>query len=134
MRLTFRSHSGAKIAKAQTWGIPIVNHLWLEDCYAQWRDISPALDRYINFPPGMDFGVLLAEDGGRAGAGLVGGVVKGGRKGYDQAELDRMEKEVEEELQGVPDLLNNVLAIATGVQTTAQQITKTVPAGMFYYN
>lgn len=76
-----------------------MNHLWLEDCYAQWRDISPAHERYIDFPPGIDFGSLLADDGGRAGAGLVGGVSKGGRKGYDQAELDRMEKEAEEEVQ-----------------------------------
>lgn len=96
-QLTYRSKSGEKTNKADLWGIPVVNHMWLEDCFAQWRDIDPAQDKYTAFPPGVNFGDLLAEDGGRAGLGLAGGTTAIGRVGYDQAELDRMELEIETE-------------------------------------
>ena len=83
------------------WGIPVVNHMWLEDCFAQWRDLSPAQDKYIAFPPGLNFGDVLADDGGRAGLGLAGGTGPAGRVGYDQAELDRMEAEIAREAAGL---------------------------------
>lgn len=41
-------------------------------------------------------------------------------------------KLLDSELKTVPQLLNGVLSIATGVKAAADQITKTVPAGMFY--
>ncbi|KIP02672.1 hypothetical protein PHLGIDRAFT_59185, partial [Phlebiopsis gigantea 11061_1 CR5-6] len=55
---------GEKTERAAMWGIPVVNHMWLEDCFAQWRDISPAQEKYISFPPGLNFGDVLADDGG----------------------------------------------------------------------
>ncbi|KAI0744292.1 hypothetical protein C8Q80DRAFT_889499 [Daedaleopsis nitida] len=54
---------GTKTDKATSWSIPIVNHTWVEDCFVQWRRLTPARDKYINFPPGMDFSVVLAERG-----------------------------------------------------------------------
>ncbi|EKM60159.1 uncharacterized protein PHACADRAFT_203428 [Phanerochaete carnosa HHB-10118-sp] len=87
---------GEKVKKADDWAVPVVNHIWLEECFAQWRDIAPTLDRYTAFPPGVDFGELLAEDGGRAVLGMVAGMSGGFRIGYDQTELDKMEREIEE--------------------------------------
>ncbi|KAI0344360.1 hypothetical protein BDW22DRAFT_1355739 [Trametopsis cervina] len=78
--------SGTKTSKAVSWGIPIVNHLWLEDCFSQWRNILPAQEKYVSFSPGIDFGTVLTHD---RGLGVV-------RAGYDQAELDAFEKEIEE--------------------------------------
>ena len=73
---------GMKTTKAVNWSIPIVNHVWLEDCWVQWRALSVGLEKYIrefspflrlirreaeldlDFPPGMDFSKILGERGG----------------------------------------------------------------------
>ncbi|KAJ7497377.1 hypothetical protein FB451DRAFT_1076020 [Mycena latifolia] len=54
---------GIKTAKALSWSIPIVNHTWLEDCFVQWRSLTPAVPKYIEFPPNLDFAPMLAERG-----------------------------------------------------------------------
>ncbi|KAI1782100.1 hypothetical protein LXA43DRAFT_933000, partial [Ganoderma leucocontextum] len=54
---------GTKTDKATSWSIPIVNHTWVEDCFVQWRRLTPARDKYIVFPPGVDFSAVLAERG-----------------------------------------------------------------------
>ncbi|XP_006464077.1 hypothetical protein AGABI2DRAFT_180183 [Agaricus bisporus var. bisporus H97] len=54
---------GTKADKARAWSIPIVNHTWLEDCYIQWRHLTMATEKYIVFPPGVDFSKLLGERG-----------------------------------------------------------------------
>jgi hypothetical protein len=58
--------SGNKTDRARLWNIAIVNHLWLEDCFAQWKKVPPAVDKYISFPPGVDFSNHLGEKGDRA--------------------------------------------------------------------
>ncbi|KAI0083353.1 hypothetical protein BDY19DRAFT_1060990 [Irpex rosettiformis] len=81
--------SGIKTTKAISWQIPVVNHLWLEDCFSQWRNLSPATsERYVAFSPAVDYGSVLTEERG------LGAVVG---RGYDQEELAEMEKEVEQE-------------------------------------
>ncbi|OCH87294.1 hypothetical protein OBBRIDRAFT_837516 [Obba rivulosa] len=82
---------GDKTAKAISWSIPIVNHTWLEDCFVQWRALTPARDKYIQFPPGVDFGAVLAERGV-------------GRVHFDPAELEALEEEdaVEDAVLGAP--------------------------------
>lgn len=61
------SISGQKTEKAASWSIPIVNHLWLEDCFVKWRNLTVALEKYIVFPPGVDFSRQLGDRGvGRA--------------------------------------------------------------------
>lgn len=57
------SISGTKATKARNWSIPIVNHTWLEDCFVQWRNLTVGLEKYIIFPPGMDFSQMLGERG-----------------------------------------------------------------------
>lgn len=41
-RLSLISEYGAKVKHARQWGIPLVSHLWLEACLAEWRFIDPA--------------------------------------------------------------------------------------------
>ncbi|KAI6032733.1 hypothetical protein F5J12DRAFT_712976 [Pisolithus orientalis] len=54
-----------KTTRALAWSIPVVNHTWLEDCIVEWRALTVGLERYIVFPPGIDFGkVLMGADGG----------------------------------------------------------------------
>ncbi len=57
------SISGNKATKARNWSIPVVNHTWLEDCFIQWRNLSVGLEKYVVFPPGLDFSDHLSERG-----------------------------------------------------------------------
>ncbi|EMD41213.1 hypothetical protein CERSUDRAFT_89793 [Gelatoporia subvermispora B] len=77
---------GDKTTKAISWSIPIVNHTWLEDCFAHWRALTPACAKYTQFPPGVDFSAVLAE------RGLARAVCD-----PDPAELAALEAEDEEE-------------------------------------
>ncbi|TFK48096.1 hypothetical protein OE88DRAFT_1685439 [Heliocybe sulcata] len=52
---------GNKVDKAYNWNIPVVNHTWLEDCFVQWRNLTVGLEKYISFPPGVDFSTVLGE-------------------------------------------------------------------------
>ncbi|KAI0278529.1 hypothetical protein BC826DRAFT_649275 [Russula brevipes] len=55
--------SGNKATKARNWSIPVVNHTWLEDCFIQWKNLSVGLEKYVVFPPGLDFSDHLGERG-----------------------------------------------------------------------
>ncbi|KZT00911.1 uncharacterized protein LAESUDRAFT_731846 [Laetiporus sulphureus 93-53] len=84
--------SGTKTEKAQSWSIPVVNHTWLEDCFAHWRGLTPAQTRYITFPPGIDYSQTLAEP--RAA----------GKVTYDPVELEALAVEgVGEEAEGLAE-------------------------------
>ncbi|KAG8858274.1 hypothetical protein FRB96_005405 [Tulasnella sp. 330] len=58
---------GTKVEKAITWGIPVVNHVWLEDCFLEWKALaiggSASVKKYNIFPPGLNFMHLLGERG-----------------------------------------------------------------------
>ncbi|KAJ3989917.1 hypothetical protein F5890DRAFT_975129 [Lentinula detonsa] len=75
---------GTKADRARAWGIPIVNHLWLEDCFINWKNMTVGNDRYIHFPQGSDFAPRLGERG-------VDPNVE------DPDELDRLEEEEAEQ-------------------------------------
>ncbi|KAJ4001562.1 hypothetical protein F5050DRAFT_1723266 [Lentinula boryana] len=82
---------GTKTDRARAWDIPIVNHLWLEDCFINWKNMTVGNDRYIHFPQGSDFAPRLGERG-------VDPNIE------DPDELDRLEEEeadqeAEEELK-----------------------------------
>ncbi|KAJ7647272.1 hypothetical protein FB45DRAFT_892928 [Roridomyces roridus] len=53
--------SGIKTEKAFSWSIPIVNQTWLEDCFQQWRCLTPAVSKYMEFPSTFDFAQMLAQ-------------------------------------------------------------------------
>jgi mediator of DNA damage checkpoint protein 1 len=80
----FFSIGGNKADRAAAWNIPVVNHTWLEDCFAQWKNITPAVGKYLHFPHNVDFAAQLGEKGiGRAT--LDAETIK--------AELETLEKE-----------------------------------------
>ncbi|KAG1727036.1 hypothetical protein EDB19DRAFT_1643230 [Suillus lakei] len=56
-----------KTQRAVAWSIPIVNHTWLEDCFIAWKNLTVGVDKYILFPPGVDFGKMLMTPIGEFG-------------------------------------------------------------------
>ncbi|KAL1607730.1 regulator of Ty1 Transposition [Paraconiothyrium brasiliense] len=48
-----------KCEAAEEWGVNIVNHLWLEDSYAECKEKSLTSERYTYFPPRMNMGDIL---------------------------------------------------------------------------
>ena len=58
-----RSTHGTKTEKAREWSIPIVNHVWLEDCYIQWRSLTLAQEKYLSFADGVNYCVLVGTRG-----------------------------------------------------------------------
>ncbi|KAG2126475.1 hypothetical protein BD769DRAFT_1357854 [Suillus cothurnatus] len=60
-----------KTQRAVTWSIPIVNHTWLEDCFIAWKNLTVGVDKYILFPPGVDFGKMLMTPIGGRGVGPI---------------------------------------------------------------
>ncbi|KTW26957.1 hypothetical protein T552_02447 [Pneumocystis carinii B80] len=46
---------GEKYSAALEWNIHIVNHLWLEETYAEWKLQNITTPRYIYFPPKTSF-------------------------------------------------------------------------------
>ncbi|KAF8627919.1 hypothetical protein AX15_004169 [Amanita polypyramis BW_CC] len=97
--------SGTKTTKAAAWSIPIVNHTWLEDCFVKWRNLTVGVEKYIVFPPGIDFSNLLGERGVGGGFTIAGitnpdtignkeGVGVGGWVGLEsEEELEALERE-----------------------------------------
>ncbi|KAI9716312.1 MAG: hypothetical protein M1828_000408 [Chrysothrix sp. TS-e1954] len=53
--------NGDKCDAAKDWGQRIVNHLWLEECYAQCRPLSEAVTRYITFPERTNLGEVIGQ-------------------------------------------------------------------------
>ncbi|THV02405.1 hypothetical protein K435DRAFT_717243 [Dendrothele bispora CBS 962.96] len=81
-------NEGQKAVKAATWSIPVVNHLWLEDCFIKWKNLTVGQEKYLDFSSGADFSIYL----GRRGVGS---------KVEDLDEIIRLELEEEEEQQAV---------------------------------
>ncbi|KAF9219682.1 hypothetical protein BS17DRAFT_788949 [Gyrodon lividus] len=105
-----------KTTRALAWSIPIVNHTWLEDCFVEWRALTVGLERYVVFPPGIDFGkMLITGNNGFSANGtthlLSGGALPGGRgvgsidvafeKARDEAYAPELEADGDVALTGV---------------------------------
>ncbi|KAL4910672.1 hypothetical protein BDW74DRAFT_141588 [Aspergillus multicolor] len=50
-----------KCAAAREWGLEVVNHLWLEECYAQWRILPISDNRYHHFPRRTNLGEVVGQ-------------------------------------------------------------------------
>lgn len=50
---------GPKYEAAKSWGIKIVNHLWLEETYAMWQLQPETLPRYTHLPTRLDMTTLI---------------------------------------------------------------------------
>lgn len=51
--------------RSEEWGIPVVNHLWVEECFKRWAYIDPAADagRYVSYPHGVNYAEVLGQRG-----------------------------------------------------------------------
>ena len=62
------SKGGNKTIKAEEWSVPVVTHKWLEDCFVEWRNLTPAQKKYLDYAPGVNYGTVLGDRGvGRIG-------------------------------------------------------------------
>lgn len=43
------TYSGSKVQHAGLWNIPVVNHLWIEDCFLSWTARTPVRSEYTNY-------------------------------------------------------------------------------------
>lgn len=41
--------SGSKVTHAKPWGIPILNHFWIEDSFRRWKAANIQDSKYLNF-------------------------------------------------------------------------------------
>ena len=54
---------GEKVTKAREWNIPIVNHIWLENCFATWKNQNLAQRSFITFPGAAQLTAVLGQVG-----------------------------------------------------------------------
>src|SRR5258706_7650588 len=52
-----------KTEKAHEWGVEIVNHLWLEDCYTEWRMAPFTNSRYTHSFPSDQLQLAICSRG-----------------------------------------------------------------------
>ena len=53
---------GEKYEHAKIWGnVHVVNHIWIEECFANWRHESVATPRFIDFPDGVNLERLVGK-------------------------------------------------------------------------
>ncbi|EEP80967.1 conserved hypothetical protein [Uncinocarpus reesii 1704] len=50
-----------KCTAAREWNLHVVNHLWLEDSYAQWRMKTVSEPRYTHFPKRTNLGEIVGQ-------------------------------------------------------------------------
>ena len=56
--------NGSKVQHAQQWGIPVVNHLWIEDCLISWLKKQVATHAYTHYSerrPGFSYADLVGN-------------------------------------------------------------------------
>lgn len=54
---------GDKVKRAREWNIPIVNHIWLENCFATWTNQHLAQRSFITFPGAAQLSAVLGQVG-----------------------------------------------------------------------
>ncbi|WFD18907.1 hypothetical protein MCAP1_001120 [Malassezia caprae] len=54
---------GEKVAKAREWNIPLVNHTWLESCFATWTNQNLAQRQFITFPGAVQLRAVVGHIG-----------------------------------------------------------------------
>ena len=88
--LPIYSKFGQKTERAEEWGIPTVNHLWVEECFKRWAFVHPATEsgRFVSYPPGINYAEIL----GQRGIGNVRREVLDGER--EGADLDPPKKDL----------------------------------------
>ena len=90
-----------------SWSIAVVNHTWLEDCFAQWKNLTTTNPKYSVFPPGVDYSKLLTNRN-------LHGI------GWDPAELEALETLTEEDVQD--DVVERDMEVRGAMSLGAQSI------------
>ncbi|WFC99758.1 regulator of Ty1 Transposition [Malassezia yamatoensis] len=54
---------GEKVKKAREWNIPVVNHIWLEQCFATWTKQNLAQEQFISFPGAAQLKAVVGHAG-----------------------------------------------------------------------
>ncbi|KAG2052259.1 hypothetical protein BDR06DRAFT_915565 [Suillus hirtellus] len=115
-----------KTQRAVAWSIPIVNHTWLEDCFIAWKNLTVGVDKYILFPPGVDFGKMLMTPIGGTSASSVyntsGGPVPGGR-GVGPIDIDSEEQRDAEYRRGMVDEVGPITSSRETPRSNAKAMT-----------
>ncbi|KAG2357386.1 hypothetical protein BDR07DRAFT_1363282 [Suillus spraguei] len=118
-----------KTQRAVAWSLPIVNHTWLEDCFIAWKNLTVGVDKYILFPPGVDFGKMLMTPIGGTNAGSVsmtsGGPVPGGR-GVGPIDIDAEEQRDAEYRRG---MVNEVEPVTSSRETPRLNVNTKTTSG-----
>jgi hypothetical protein len=55
MSIGLHSINSDKVDRARVWGINVVNHFWLEDCFVKWENIGTGNPRYTDYPAGVNY-------------------------------------------------------------------------------
>lgn len=50
-----------KCQVAPEWGISVINHLWLEECYAKCELKPLTIKKYVHFPPRTNLGEIIGQ-------------------------------------------------------------------------
>ncbi|KAL4953904.1 BRCT domain-containing protein [Aspergillus filifer] len=50
-----------KVSAAKEWGLHVINHLWLEECYAKWTRLPESNPRYTHFPRRTNLGEVVGQ-------------------------------------------------------------------------
>ncbi|KAG1896173.1 uncharacterized protein F5891DRAFT_1055500 [Suillus fuscotomentosus] len=106
-----------KTQRAVAWSIPIVNHTWLEDCFIAWKNLTVGVDKYILFPPGVDFGKMLMTP-----IGGTRGPVPGGR-GVGPIDIDSEEQRDAEYRRGMVDEVGPITSSRETPRSNAKAMT-----------
>ncbi|KAK0561358.1 regulator of Ty1 Transposition [Tilletia horrida] len=56
------SEEGEKVKRAKEWGIPVLNHIWLEACFTRWQAIDVLQPRFIEYGPAIRYGKQVLVD------------------------------------------------------------------------
>lgn len=54
-------NTSEKCKAAPDWGIAVVNHLWIEECYAKCESRPINLEKYNHFPPRTNLGEIIGQ-------------------------------------------------------------------------
>ncbi|KAE8218360.1 hypothetical protein CF319_g7751 [Tilletia indica] len=90
------SEEGEKVKRAKEWGIPVLNHIWLEACYTRWQAVDVLQTRFTEYGPAIRYGRQVLVD-----ARLENGVLEPWiQRAYESEEAEKVREAVEGDIVG----------------------------------
>jgi len=111
------SEEGEKVKRAKEWGIPVLNHIWLETCFTRWQAVDVLQTRFAEYGPAIRYGKQVLVD-----ARLEDGVLEPWiQRAFEDEDAEQarlsMEAEILAKRQAAED---DARAIALGTKTVAE--------------